>query len=104
VVLQSLGRWVQTAIRAHDIAGRYGGEEFAVLLPETPHAGAAILAERLRRMVEATPVYFEGREIRTTVSIGVAELQPDEPLAGLMMRADKAHYEAKHAGRNRVSF
>lgn len=90
-------------LRDTDHLGRLGGEEFAVLLPETDAAGAQILAERLRAdlaAVRVTPA--DGPPIAMTVSIGVAEAGPDESLDGLLRRADAALYAAKEAGRDRV--
>lgn len=91
--------------RSSDIAARYGGEEFVVILPETPKAGAALRANRLRAGVESSP--FEGREShpggRLTVSVGVATWPEDAPTASALVEAaDRALLRAKRAGRNRV--
>jgi diguanylate cyclase (GGDEF)-like protein/PAS domain S-box-containing protein len=92
------------ALRNVDIFGRWGGEEFVALLPETTADGAAIIAERLRKMVADTVVSFNDHKITFTVSIGIAqyrdgEVSVDAPLS----RADTAVYDAKKAGRNRIS-
>jgi diguanylate cyclase (GGDEF)-like protein/PAS domain S-box-containing protein len=92
------------ALRNVDIFGRWGGEEFVALLPETTADGAAIIAERLRKMVADTVVNFNDHKITFTVSIGIAqyrdgEVSVDAPLS----RADTAVYDAKKAGRNRIS-
>jgi diguanylate cyclase (GGDEF)-like protein len=89
--------------RAPDILARVKGEEFAILLPETALAQAEIIAERLRRMVEATPLLTDGERIPATVSVGVAEAhRAVDGIAALMTAADDALLEAKLGGRNRV--
>lgn len=86
-----------------DLFGRVGGEEFAILLPETGAAAAADVAERLRRKIGLTPVSFEFDEIYFSGSFGVAPCQqPAVSIEETMQRADEALYEAKDKGRNRV--
>ena len=89
-----------------DTVGRYGGEEFLLVLPSCGHAHAGQLAERLRRMVSGEPVISEEGAIRVTASIGVATAVPPsgwpEGYEALIRRADKALYRAKAAGRNAV--
>ena len=97
----------RAALRASDLLGRWGGEEFLAVLPETDLAGARAMAERLRQAVEAMRVEFEGRQLAATVSLGVADAlpaaHPDARDADrLVARADEALYRAKAAGRNRV--
>lgn len=89
--------------RPADLATRYGGEEFLVVLPETDCHGAQLLAERIRRNVEALPRYAEDTQ-PVTVSIGIACCTPDaqQDLATLLGNADEALYRAKRNGRNRV--
>ncbi|MEB0078790.1 sensor domain-containing diguanylate cyclase [Pseudomonas sp. CCI3.2] len=89
--------------RPGDLAARYGGEEFCVVLAETPLAGARIIAESIRATIEALP-RFANDEQPITVSIGIASQlnQPDDTLASLTSIADKALYQAKRKGRNRV--
>jgi diguanylate cyclase (GGDEF)-like protein len=89
--------------RVSDLVARTGGDQFAILLPETDLKQAEIIAERLRRMVEATPLIAEEREFTATVSVGVAEFRPGDDIAALMKEADDALYEAKCKGRNRVA-
>lgn len=90
--------------RAVDLLGRIGGEEFAILLPETGRAAALGVAERLRAAVEQASVAFqESVPIRFTVSVGVTVLQPGDTLDSLLARADDALYAAKNGGRNRVA-
>lgn len=103
-VLAQLGQLLKTQTRASDIPGRYGGEEFLLILPQTSRVEALALAERLRQMV-ADYTFKVGRAIlRITVSIGVAAF-PDAGVSGhetLVRQADQAMYQAKLHGRNRV--
>jgi diguanylate cyclase (GGDEF)-like protein len=100
----TLVRFVQacsTCLRAMDSIGRTGGEEFAILLPETTLAESCELAERMRATVAACQMQGDQEPFQVTVSIGVAQSREGEPLDGLMARADLQLYKAKHAGRNR---
>ncbi|SHM12015.1 diguanylate cyclase [Rhizobacter sp. OV335] len=103
-VLQAVSRACQGALRELDVFGRWGGEEFVALLPDTDHDGAVAAAERLRVAIEALSVEDDvGRPIRPTVSVGVAVVLPaGDSLEALLSRADTALYVAKAAGRNRV--
>lgn len=102
-VLQLLSRILRSQLRKVDIAGRLGGEEFAILLPNTSLPAARSLAERLRLEVETASLRTNGRILRFTVSIGVAEAESaSTALEGLLKRADVALYCAKNLGRNRV--
>jgi diguanylate cyclase (GGDEF)-like protein len=101
--LRALAQTLREATRPSDLVGRLGGEEFAVLLPETPRDAALVLAERLRRSINEMQVNFGGDVIRMTISIGVASrgtFQAD--IASLLQDADHALYAAKTGGRNRV--
>jgi diguanylate cyclase (GGDEF)-like protein len=93
----------QAIRRGCDIVARVGGDYFAILLPDTDLAGAEIIAERLRRTVETTPLLTPEREIAATVSIGIAQARPGGDIAALMTQADAALQEAKRAGRNRIA-
>jgi diguanylate cyclase (GGDEF)-like protein len=101
-VLRAFAEAVQGQIRATDAFGRYGGEEFLLMLPETPAPDAVVLAERVRRVVAALRCVHEGREIAMSVSVGVAEYRMGEGAAQAIARADEALYGAKSLGRNRV--
>ncbi|MEJ2362217.1 MAG: diguanylate cyclase [Gammaproteobacteria bacterium] len=102
-VLQIFAEACQEVIRATDVMGRVGGEEFALLLPDTPLMAAYNLAERLRARINKYPYLARDMLIEITASLGVAELHPeDKDIRTLLQRADEALYEAKHAGRNRV--
>ena len=90
-------------LRREDVLGRTGGEEFAVLLPQTGLDGAEAVAERLRQRVEAIELLLGGERVRFTVSIGAAEVRAEETSIEMTLtRADRALYEAKAKGRNRV--
>ena len=104
LVLTALAQWCRTALRDADILGRMGGEEFAVLLPQTDRATAIEVAERLRALVERSSVPLEGGlPIRLQVSIGVSSMTASEDnIDVLLHRADTALYVAKNTGRNRV--
>jgi len=103
-VIQQTAELVRQSTRDADIAGRYGGEEFVVLLPDTDSEGAVTFAERLRQSIEAHEVVHEGRSIRFTVSLGIADLsEPTNGYAQLIERADIALYSSKASGRNQVT-
>ena len=93
---------IRSQLREYDVAGRYGGEEFAVLLPYTHIEEAKIVGERLRKAVESKPVELDNQTINVTISMGLAEYNRKESGEELFERADKALYEAKTSGRNRV--
>lgn len=97
--LSVVGSALQASLRASDFAARYGGEEFVVLLPNTNHEQAVVVAEKLRRVVEQCEI----RCGTLTASLGVATLPDDAGTAeDLIRQADRALYAAKHGGRNRV--
>jgi diguanylate cyclase (GGDEF)-like protein/PAS domain S-box-containing protein len=103
-VLQFMASELGSTVRGIDIVGRYGGEEFAILLSGSDGKAAMDLAERLRVMIGETLFYVEENEIRLTISLGVAESNENNPnLETLVARADQALYIAKHRGRNRVA-
>jgi diguanylate cyclase (GGDEF)-like protein/PAS domain S-box-containing protein len=102
-VLHVIAARCQEAVRTMDIVGRYGGEEFVVLLPNTDQASAIEIAERVRRTIAATPIPTSAGPLALTVSLGVACWEPDlADLVAAVDRADVALYAAKRAGRNRV--
>lgn len=108
--LREVARRAQKEIRASDVAARFGGEEFVVILPDTDVKRAATLGERIRAGVSASPVRLgENAATTLTVSVGVAQMRVDAPAAEprlvgdrLLGRADAALFAAKEAGRNRV--
>ena len=104
-VLVALADIFRKILRVADIEGRIGGEEFAILLPETDREGAVVVAERLRSLVEDCEILLQGSDspMRFTVSIGVsAPSSIDYNLDALLSQADDALYRAKHTGRNKV--
>lgn len=101
-VLRELARVVQERIRRDEIFARWGGEEFALILPETPLEGAYQLGEDLRARIEAHRFVFQGEHIPVTISGGAALLGEDDSSADLIKAADAKLYEAKRSGRNRI--
>lgn len=102
-VIKTLGEIIKKSIRETDIAGRYGGEEFAIILPDTPVANVEFVSERIRRLVEKCTVVYDQIDISFTISIGIAGLDPTHKDSTQWLDvADKALYKAKESGRNRV--
>jgi len=103
-VLCSVVEVLRERVRSQDLVGRYGGEEFMVLLPDTTAKGGYLLAQQLCEAVQALRLEHEGQPIPVTVSIGVygGRLQPGDHWDMLISAADRALYEAKDRGRNRV--
>jgi diguanylate cyclase (GGDEF)-like protein len=102
-VLLALVESIRATLRAGNVIGRIGGEEFVVLAPETSMEQALVLAERIRATVETTPLLVDGHLLQLTVSIGAAVQRTGElDVSALLHRADAALYAAKRAGRNRV--
>jgi diguanylate cyclase (GGDEF)-like protein len=90
--------------RRSDFVGRYGGDEFVVLLAETPARQALRLADRFLQHIRGAVAEHDGTEITLTTSIGLAQLEPDESIESWIERADQALYGAKQSGRNQVAF
>ncbi|NHI01322.1 GGDEF domain-containing protein [Oceanimonas sp. MB9] len=104
-VLRHLSGLIRHTLRDADMAGRYGGEEFGIILPHTDVDGAAVICERLRRSVDEARVGTHGQQLEYTISLGVAQLTPSfESALDWLQRADEALYRAKAEGRNRVCF
>lgn len=102
-LLIALVKAVQTQLRHTDILARQGGDEFLVLLPETPAGGAHDAAEKVRTAVESVALALDGKLVRTTVSIGAASYPADGSTLDLLLaQADRNMYQAKLGGRNRV--
>lgn len=105
-VLVEIARRCQHALRNTDMLARWGGEEFIMLLPNTPPEQALLLAERVREAIAAPPsMRVDGQEVQVTVSMGAAGIAPGQALslAELIKRADAALYRAKASGRNQVT-
>src|SRR5438552_15751931 len=106
-VLKNVGQVLRDSCRVYDVPGRYGGEEFCIVLPETRVGNTRQVAERIRSRLATTELPVGDKSIIVTASIGVAGMDPvaDEGVvsaAALLDRADRALYSAKHHGRNRV--
>ena len=100
-VLRAVARRCRANLREIDVLGRYGGEEFIVILPESEVGGARQTANRLRHSIADTPIDTDRGPLKITISLGVACLREDCPdLATLLDQADAAMYAAKRAGRN----
>ena len=102
-VLRHVVELCKRQLRDSDMLGRLVGVEFAILLPRTTLAEAALVAERIRAAIEATPVKSERALIKMTASFGVTTIRPEDSTVTLFQRADEALVAAKQAGRNRVS-
>lgn len=102
VALKSLAKIMQVNLRPHDLLVRYGGEEFAILLPDTGIEQARSIAERLRTMVAANEIVSGDLAFKITVSIGIAPTTQEGSLEDFFGAADRALYRAKELGRNRV--
>lgn len=102
-VLAKTGDIIKKSIRSTDSAYRYGGEEFAVILPESSGQEALYFAERIRKTFESEALFANPENgLRVTVSIGVAQYVPQEELTAFVKRADENMYAAKNAGKNRI--
>src|SRR5581483_11268401 len=104
-VLREFAKRISANVRGIDLACRYGGEEFVVVMPDTEITLAATIAERLRKSIETTPMPVSRApgKLNITISIGIAGSQgPSDTADALLRRSDQALYAAKRAGRNRV--
>jgi len=103
-VLRQAADICQSSLRGSDLMGRIGGEEFVLLLPDTPHTNAYHVAERMRVHLYETPIELEnGTTLNITASFGVASMNEDDSdFNAVLERADEAMYHAKHDGRNQV--
>jgi diguanylate cyclase (GGDEF)-like protein len=101
-VLVEVARRLRNASRSQDIAGRWGGEEFLFVLPETDRAGAGILAAKVHDAISARPIAWRGEPIRIAASFGVAEATPEASVDEIIRAADAALLAAKRAGKDRV--
>lgn len=101
--LKKIASTINANLREQDIASRFGGEEFLILLPETLIEGAARLAERVRKKIEELELTFQECDIKTTVSVGISQFDPETPdCESLIRSADVALYRAKKEGKNKV--
>lgn len=104
-VLQEVAHIISDGVRTHDLAGRYGGEEFVVMLFNTDTSTTMRVAERIRKSIEKKVFEYEGKRFSVTISIGAAVLKQNELMSAkqLVDNADQAMYIAKNSGRNRVT-
>ena len=102
LALVHLARSMERVVREGDVVGRWGGEEFVIVLSDARLQDGVRTARRLISHLNESPVRCAGTEIRVTVSVGLTVCRPDEPLDDAIRRADRAAYRAKHAGRNRL--
>lgn len=104
-VLKELAKRIQHTVRSYDLTGRYGGEEFLIVLPGCTADEVQQCAERVRSVIADHPISADGSELVVTVSVGTAVLDPMvNTQKDALAAADKALYQAKHSGRNRVVF
>jgi diguanylate cyclase (GGDEF)-like protein len=106
IVLKEVSKAIKNTLRDCDIAARYGGEEFAIVLPETELKGAAMVAERLRKVVESLKIAANDFCIRTTISVGVTSYlfaSGKKEKSEIISEADNALYTSKNTGRNKTS-
>ena len=103
-VLKEVANIFKSSCRDTDVPGRYGGEEFIILLPETARDGAVEFAERLRVQVENRVFEYNNIKLNVAISIGVSQLDNDTSGGSIIKRADEALYVAKETGRNKVCF
>jgi diguanylate cyclase len=103
-VLKKISSWLREWVREGDFVGRYGGDEFAVLLPGAQLSVGMDRAETIRRSVaeRATQMRVHGEQISISLSIGVAAPRPSDHVESILQRADEALYKSKHRGRNQV--
>ncbi len=102
-VIAEIGRRLTDMLRKYDLAGRYGGEEFFVILPNSTLHQAYLIAERFRKRLERDPFDFSGETVVVTASFGIAEYRSGETREGWISRCDAQMYRAKAAGKNQVS-
>jgi diguanylate cyclase (GGDEF)-like protein len=103
VVLRETASAMKKNLREIDIIGRYGGEEFVVMLPETTKEGASVVGERLRNAVETANISAYDEKMNARISIGITTFPDDaDEISQLIDKADQMLYKAKETGRNRV--
>ena len=104
-VLQKVSRSIFDSIRGQDLAGRYGGEEFVVMLYNTDAEAAMMVAERIRKNIAEQELVYENNKMSLTISIGVSVFDVENPITAkeLVEMADRALYQSKANGRNRVT-
>jgi diguanylate cyclase (GGDEF)-like protein len=104
LVITQIAKICRDCTRKVDIAARLGGEEFAVLMPETKLSDARLLAERLRKTVSGSKILLDHTQLHVTVSVGVSQAVDLDNFSALIKATDRALYDAKRSGRNRVCY
>jgi two-component system cell cycle response regulator len=103
-ILRESAQVAKSCVRKEDVLGRYGGEEFVVVLPNSDAKTAADLAERIRRSIESHPFQFDGKTLTQTISMGVSENRTEfKAYKELLDDADRKLYQSKNSGRNRIT-
>lgn len=104
-IIKEIARILRNSVRSIDFIARYGGEEFSVILPEVNSQGALVVAERIRQGIDKYPFPAEEGPLHVTISVGVAEFKPERMrgISDFIAEADKALYQSKELGRNRVT-
>ena len=102
LTIKQISRRIKACIRQIDIAARYGGDEFSIILPNTSLEDAVVVAERMVKMVAETPMVWEENEISLSISVGVGQYDAASFAGDIAKATDKALYAAKQAGKNTV--
>lgn len=101
--LKNVSSYITMNLREQDIAGRFGGEEFLIILPETEIEGATILADRIREKIEKSKIVYRGHKVKATISAGISQFNISyNNIEELLEITDKALYKAKKLGKNKV--
>jgi diguanylate cyclase (GGDEF)-like protein len=101
--LKNVSSYITTNLREQDIAGRFGGEEFLIILPETKIEGATILADKIREKIEKSEMVYRGHTVKATISAGISQFNISyHNIEELLEITDKALYKAKNLGKNKV--
>jgi diguanylate cyclase (GGDEF)-like protein len=103
-VLRLVGNSMESCMRAYDMVGRWGGEEFLTIIRFTDESQFRLVAEKLRVMVANSFLSCEGRRLAVTITLGATMVRPGDTLESVVSRADQLMYTGKQAGRNRVHF